>query len=582
MPRRCAAYGCNSVLVKGSGIYFFQFPKDPTVRRKWVHYCKRKFEFQEESCGRRMEASAEMRNADISDEPQVWPVGPIIKARAVQQTDDHQLWSIVKTEHNILPDRSSICSTVKRESDALPDKPIIYSVKIDGEDSSGGPQVWHIVKEEDSGDCSDESNGIGLQNELVSPLTGECDADADLTENLLSQSSVVCADTRTGHIPEENEVNHMVKTQNKDNPRSSGLRTTVGLDTNVSISTTKFPICRYSMQSNRTSKRQASSVEEKLRGHLINDMLTGGEMGGSTEVHSKLSAGKKAVEIPQDSGYNDVCVPLVLHSHRYESSVVLRRCGAVDIRATQYPCEGYTKNGMELNDEIQGVVVSGSREVILNRGAGTPPGDDQGQSTALPAGVRKPYRCKLCQKYFSSMDTLRGHYLVHTGARPLTCDVCQKSFNHLSNLRRHKRIHTGVKPYTCSTCGKSFTRLSTLKTHSLTHSEDRPYTCNTCGKSFAEECKLTSHSQTHTGEKPFACITCGKSFAWLSILKKHSLTHTGLKPYFCFICGKRFADPSALKTHGLTHTGERPFTCNICGKGFTTQSNLTSHGVTHR
>lgn len=525
-----------------------------------------------------MQTGTEMRNADTPDEPPVWPVGPIFKTRATLPTDDCLLWPDVKTKDDILPDRLSICSAVKTENATLPNKTVLYSVQIDGEDPSSGPQVWHIVKEDDNRGCSDESNGLSLQDQFLAPSsTGECEADVDPTQNHLSQSSVVCAlgcDTRTSHTPEKDGTDNMVKTQNEDNP--SRAKT----DTKISISTTKFPICRYSMHFNRTPKRQACSVQEKLRDDSISNKLTTREMGIETEVQSELSTRNTPVDVSHDSESDDFGVPFVLHRHPFDSPAVLRHSGSLDIHTTQYPSDGCTDKGLKLNDEMQQVVPP-SLKVIINRSTAPHPGDDQGQRTAPQAGVRKPYRCELCQKHFSSMDTLRGHYLVHTGARPMTCDVCQKTFNHLSNLRRHKRTHTGVKPYTCSTCGKSFTRLSTLKTHSLTHTEDKPYTCKKCGKRFAEESKLTSHGQTHDGEKPFACVTCGKSFAWLSILKKHSLTHTGLKPYLCLMCGKGFSDPSALKTHGLTHTGERPFTCNVCSKGFTTQYNLTSHGVTH-
>ena len=37
----CVAFGCNSRQTKGCGISFFRFPKDKTVCRQWVHYCRR-------------------------------------------------------------------------------------------------------------------------------------------------------------------------------------------------------------------------------------------------------------------------------------------------------------------------------------------------------------------------------------------------------------------------------------------------------------------------------------------------------------------------------------------------------------
>ena len=37
----CAAFGCNSRLVKGCGIHFFSFPKEEKRCKQWIYYCKR-------------------------------------------------------------------------------------------------------------------------------------------------------------------------------------------------------------------------------------------------------------------------------------------------------------------------------------------------------------------------------------------------------------------------------------------------------------------------------------------------------------------------------------------------------------
>ena len=37
----CAAFGCNSRLVKGCGFHFFSFPKEENRCKQWIDYCKR-------------------------------------------------------------------------------------------------------------------------------------------------------------------------------------------------------------------------------------------------------------------------------------------------------------------------------------------------------------------------------------------------------------------------------------------------------------------------------------------------------------------------------------------------------------
>lgn len=43
MPSNCAVYGCDSDYSKKvDGISFFQFPRNATFRRRWLHLCNRK------------------------------------------------------------------------------------------------------------------------------------------------------------------------------------------------------------------------------------------------------------------------------------------------------------------------------------------------------------------------------------------------------------------------------------------------------------------------------------------------------------------------------------------------------------
>ena len=55
---------------------------------------------------------------------------------------------------------------------------------------------------------------------------------------------------------------------------------------------------------------------------------------------------------------------------------------------------------------------------------------------------KKPFKCIICEKYFSNKGTLNNHVAsVHEGIKPFKCDICETRFATKGTLKRHMAVH---------------------------------------------------------------------------------------------------------------------------------------------
>ncbi|XP_041093177.1 zinc finger protein 366-like isoform X2 [Polyodon spathula] len=193
----------------------------------------------------------------------------------------------------------------------------------------------------------------------------------------------------------------------------------------------------------------------------------------------------------------------------------------------------------------------------------------------------KPHSCNQCGKLFKQLSHLHTHMLTHQGTRPHKCQVCHKAFTQTSHLKRHMMQHSDVKPYTCRICGRGFAYPSELKAHEVKHEGGQDNICVECGLDFPTLTQLKRHLNAHRGPAQYTCTECDKTFQYPSQLQNHMMKHKDIRPYICTECGMEFVQPHHLKQHTLIHKGVKEHKCGICGREFTLLANMKRHVLIH-
>ncbi|KAL0977993.1 hypothetical protein UPYG_G00164410 [Umbra pygmaea] len=214
----------------------------------------------------------------------------------------------------------------------------------------------------------------------------------------------------------------------------------------------------------------------------------------------------------------------------------------------------------------------------------------------------KPHACPNCGKLFKQPSHLQTHLLTHQGTRPHKCSVSQRSWRHHetktsagwrhgapvrlsfptdAHLKRHQTSHQGPTTYQCTECSKSFAYRSQLQNHLLKHQSPRPYACTHCGLEFVQLHHLRQHALTHKGVKGHKCEVCSREFTLSANLKRHMLIHNSIRPFQCHVCFKSFIQKQTLKTHMIVHLPVKPFKCKVCSKSFNRMYNLLGHMHLH-
>lgn len=194
----------------------------------------------------------------------------------------------------------------------------------------------------------------------------------------------------------------------------------------------------------------------------------------------------------------------------------------------------------------------------------------------------KRWKCRMCEKSYTSKYNLVTHILGHSGVKPHECMHCGKLFKQPSHLQTHLLTHQGTRPHKCTVCKKAFTQTSHLKRHMLQHSDIKPYSCRFCGRGFAYPSELRTHETKHENGRCHVCTQCSMEFPTYAHLRRHLVTHQGPASFQCTECHKSFSYRSQLQNHLMKHQNARPHICSECGLEFVQVHHLKQHMLIHK
>ncbi|XP_005100958.1 zinc finger protein 814 [Aplysia californica] len=191
----------------------------------------------------------------------------------------------------------------------------------------------------------------------------------------------------------------------------------------------------------------------------------------------------------------------------------------------------------------------------------------------------KPVQCKICKKYFSSIQVLASHALKHKDKK--ACWLCGVTCKHLSI---HMKVHETDFDFGCGECEKIFPTIYLLHGHQMSkHVQERPHECDICHKTFKLAHGLTAHKRTHQAHRTpsYECKSCGRHFYSRSGRSTHKCKEeegAEESTLICQICGKIYRDNIFFTNHiESNHSAETDLVCEFCDEVLPTTKDLISH-----
>lgn len=129
------------------------------------------------------------------------------------------------------------------------------------------------------------------------------------------------------------------------------------------------------------------------------------------------------------------------------------------------------------------------------------------------------FRCGICDKEFSSKNSLNQHKQRHSTLRNFQCMYCMKQFQRKGTLTIHIRTHTGEKRYACDICDRRFVQKNDMLKHQKTHQS--PSLAN-------KSSSITKSNDDCVLEQQYLCELCSTLYQSKNELNEHRLIIHGI------------------------------------------------------
>ncbi|KAL4657693.1 zinc finger protein 771-like [Arapaima gigas] len=210
------------------------------------------------------------------------------------------------------------------------------------------------------------------------------------------------------------------------------------------------------------------------------------------------------------------------------------------------------------------------------------------------------WRCRLCQRCFSSSWELTGHCCMgvmnkdegDAAKLEFQCPVCGDRFLRPTAFIMHKRSHVGQSRYVCGICGRTLRTLRKLSSHRRSHTRHQ---CRNCSRSFCSFEALRGHRLSQHGEEADgeeqgkgreegdgdSVTPAGNAGCLLAQLPQSPQ---------CLRCFMTFRDAETAERHlRFKHPaeyeqqlrGRTVFACCVCDRTFPSSRLLSVHQRTH-
>ncbi|CAL8075584.1 unnamed protein product [Orchesella dallaii] len=208
--------------------------------------------------------------------------------------------------------------------------------------------------------------------------------------------------------------------------------------------------------------------------------------------------------------------------------------------------------------ERQGTPVEGDKlipEIVQNEDAPKP---RVSESLSLPKPKQKCHQflCNICKKSFGTSQTLKKHFMFHTGVRPFKCCFCEAAFpvkenlvQHLINMNIHKQERKTANAM-ANEAGLDYLKVVKERTaqelknlpHSSIASAVVDYVIEDKGSQQIAKLRVQDDRTWHTKEngkrgKHFSCQLCPYQNPSKKIVENHGELHeAGSKAKVCGVC----------------------------------------------